>query len=233
MPRKEDVRFLTGQGRYMDDAPPEGALHAVFLRSPVGARPDRRLDVADGGGRRRACVAVFTAADLDGQARERDGLRDGEEPRRHARRRARAGRCSPTTVSATPARRSRWWSPRPARRRSTRPRLIACRLRRAAGARRDRRGRADDPSRGAGATSPTTGRSATRPRSTATFAAAAHTHPARARRQPGDGDADGGARLLRRMGRRAAPRRLLRPGGLGAEGRARREARACRRRRCG
>ena len=41
VPRKEDVRFLTGQGRYLDDVAPEGALHAVFLRSPVGARRDR------------------------------------------------------------------------------------------------------------------------------------------------------------------------------------------------
>ena len=32
--RKEDVRFLTGAGRYIDDAVPEGALHAVFFRSP-------------------------------------------------------------------------------------------------------------------------------------------------------------------------------------------------------
>ena len=33
--RLEDVRFLTGQGRYVDDIVPEGALHAVFLRSQV------------------------------------------------------------------------------------------------------------------------------------------------------------------------------------------------------
>ncbi|PZX15979.1 carbon-monoxide dehydrogenase large subunit [Palleronia aestuarii] len=34
--RKEDVRFLTGEGRYVDDIAPEGALHGVFVRSPVG-----------------------------------------------------------------------------------------------------------------------------------------------------------------------------------------------------
>ena len=33
--RIEDRRFLTGQGRYVDDLAPRGALHAVFLRSPV------------------------------------------------------------------------------------------------------------------------------------------------------------------------------------------------------
>lgn len=33
--RREDQRFLTGQGRYVDDTAPAGALHAVFLRSSV------------------------------------------------------------------------------------------------------------------------------------------------------------------------------------------------------
>ena len=33
--RVEDIRFLTGAGRYVDDIAPEGALHAYFLRSQV------------------------------------------------------------------------------------------------------------------------------------------------------------------------------------------------------
>ena len=33
--RLEDHRFLTGQGRYIDDAAPDGALFAVFVRSQV------------------------------------------------------------------------------------------------------------------------------------------------------------------------------------------------------
>ena len=33
--RTEDHRFLTGQGRYMDDAVPDNALYAAFFRSPV------------------------------------------------------------------------------------------------------------------------------------------------------------------------------------------------------
>ncbi|MAT88067.1 MAG: xanthine dehydrogenase [Aestuariivita sp.] len=33
--RKEDIRFLTGQGRYVDDLIPEGALHMFVFRSPV------------------------------------------------------------------------------------------------------------------------------------------------------------------------------------------------------
>jgi aerobic carbon-monoxide dehydrogenase large subunit len=34
LPRKEDHRFLTGQGRYLDDIAVPGALHAHFVRSP-------------------------------------------------------------------------------------------------------------------------------------------------------------------------------------------------------
>jgi carbon-monoxide dehydrogenase large subunit len=33
--RVEDVRFLTGHGRYVDDIVPMGALHAWFLRATV------------------------------------------------------------------------------------------------------------------------------------------------------------------------------------------------------
>ncbi|TDL84304.1 xanthine dehydrogenase family protein molybdopterin-binding subunit [Palleronia sediminis] len=33
--RREDIRFLTGAGRYVDDIAPEGALVAVFVRAPV------------------------------------------------------------------------------------------------------------------------------------------------------------------------------------------------------
>lgn len=33
--RREDMRFLTGAGRYVADTLPEGALHAAFLRAPV------------------------------------------------------------------------------------------------------------------------------------------------------------------------------------------------------
>jgi aerobic carbon-monoxide dehydrogenase large subunit len=34
LPRKEDRRFLTGHGRYLDDIEVPGALHACFVRSP-------------------------------------------------------------------------------------------------------------------------------------------------------------------------------------------------------
>ncbi len=52
--RIEDRRFLTGQGRYVDDLAPDGALYAVFLRAPVAH-------------------GVIDALDLDG-AREMPGV---------------------------------------------------------------------------------------------------------------------------------------------------------------
>ncbi|MCA0941192.1 xanthine dehydrogenase family protein molybdopterin-binding subunit [Salipiger pacificus] len=45
--RSEDVRFLTGHGRYVDDIAPEGALHAYVLRSPVAHAEIAKLDVSD------------------------------------------------------------------------------------------------------------------------------------------------------------------------------------------
>lgn len=45
--RSEDVRFLTGHGRYVDDIVPEGALHAFVLRSPVAHAAITELDVSD------------------------------------------------------------------------------------------------------------------------------------------------------------------------------------------
>ncbi|APZ51642.1 xanthine dehydrogenase family protein molybdopterin-binding subunit [Salipiger abyssi] len=47
MKRSEDVRFLTGHGRYIDDIAPEGALHAYVLRSPVAHAEITTLDVSD------------------------------------------------------------------------------------------------------------------------------------------------------------------------------------------
>ena len=35
LPRKEDYRFVTGQGRYLDDIAVPGCLYAHFVRSPM------------------------------------------------------------------------------------------------------------------------------------------------------------------------------------------------------
>ncbi len=45
--RTEDQRFLTGQGHYMDDVVPEGALHAIFVRSQVAHGVISGLDLED------------------------------------------------------------------------------------------------------------------------------------------------------------------------------------------
>jgi carbon-monoxide dehydrogenase large subunit len=45
--RVEDVRFLSGTGRYVDDITPEGALHAFVFRSSVAHAVITELDVDD------------------------------------------------------------------------------------------------------------------------------------------------------------------------------------------
>ncbi|MBN8929381.1 MAG: hypothetical protein BGO51_02645 [Rhodospirillales bacterium 69-11] len=60
--RREDARFLTGGGAYLDDLRFDGVVHAVFLRSPHAHAEIRALDVAAA----RAApgvLAVLTAAD--------------------------------------------------------------------------------------------------------------------------------------------------------------------------
>lgn len=61
--RREDLRFLTGRGRYVADLIPEGALWAAFLRSDHAHGEIRALDVTEA----RAMPGVhlvLTAADL-------------------------------------------------------------------------------------------------------------------------------------------------------------------------
>ncbi|HHX91172.1 MAG TPA: xanthine dehydrogenase family protein molybdopterin-binding subunit, partial [Paracoccus sp.] len=63
--RREDLRFLTGTGRYIADTLPEGALHAAFLRAPVAHARITALMVEDA----RAMPGVrgiWTGADLAG-----------------------------------------------------------------------------------------------------------------------------------------------------------------------
>jgi carbon-monoxide dehydrogenase large subunit len=60
--RKEDYRFLTGQGHYVDDINRPGQLYAWFLRSPHAHATITRIDVSKA---RSApgVVAVYTGAD--------------------------------------------------------------------------------------------------------------------------------------------------------------------------
>ncbi|AKO98307.1 MAG: xanthine dehydrogenase family protein molybdopterin-binding subunit [Marinovum algicola] len=62
--RVEDVRFLTGEGRYVDDIAPADALHGVVFRSPVAHASITELNVDDA---REApgVQMVLTLADLE------------------------------------------------------------------------------------------------------------------------------------------------------------------------
>lgn len=62
--RVEDVRFLTGQGRYIEDAAPAGALRAYVLRSPVAHGGITALEVEDARAG-EGVQAVITLADLE------------------------------------------------------------------------------------------------------------------------------------------------------------------------
>ncbi|MGA0597792.1 hypothetical protein, partial [Enterovirga sp. CN4-39] len=42
--RREDLRFVTGRGRYVADQKAEGELHAVFVRSPHAHAKILRID---------------------------------------------------------------------------------------------------------------------------------------------------------------------------------------------
>jgi aerobic carbon-monoxide dehydrogenase large subunit len=62
--RLEDERFLTGQGRYVDDVAAPGQLHGVVLRSPHGHAVIERID-AEAARAMPGVYGVFTAAHLD------------------------------------------------------------------------------------------------------------------------------------------------------------------------
>jgi len=62
--RKEDPKFLTIGGTYVDDLPLEGAVHIVYVRSPMAHARIRSIDASEA---RAAAgvVAVYTADDID------------------------------------------------------------------------------------------------------------------------------------------------------------------------
>ena len=61
--RREDVRFLTGTGRYLDDLAFEGLTHAAVLRSPYAHALIERID-AKTARTMPGVLAVVTAADV-------------------------------------------------------------------------------------------------------------------------------------------------------------------------
>jgi carbon-monoxide dehydrogenase large subunit len=61
--RREDPRFITGRGRYVDDFQLAGALHLTFVRSPFAHARITSIDADEAA--RLPGVQVFTAADID------------------------------------------------------------------------------------------------------------------------------------------------------------------------
>jgi len=61
--RREDSRFLKGEGSYVDDIKPTESLHAHFFLSPIAHAKITTLDVTDAKAS-PGVVAVYTAQDL-------------------------------------------------------------------------------------------------------------------------------------------------------------------------
>src|SRR5215831_1161433 len=61
--RKEDRRFITGQGNYTDDIPIRNAAYAVFVRSPHAHARIRRIDASKALAA-PGVVGVLTGAEL-------------------------------------------------------------------------------------------------------------------------------------------------------------------------
>ncbi len=61
--RKEDLRFITGKGQYVDDINRHGQTYAVFVRSPVAHATINSIDTT-AAMNSPGVVAIFTGADL-------------------------------------------------------------------------------------------------------------------------------------------------------------------------
>jgi len=61
--RKEDFRFITGQGRYVDDINRPGQAHAFFLRSPHAHAKIKSIDLSAANAA-PGVVAIFTGDDI-------------------------------------------------------------------------------------------------------------------------------------------------------------------------
>jgi aerobic carbon-monoxide dehydrogenase large subunit len=61
--RREDVRFITGTGRYVDDERAAGQAYAAFLRSPYAHAKINGIDTA-AAKRSAGVLAIYTGADV-------------------------------------------------------------------------------------------------------------------------------------------------------------------------
>ena len=136
--RKEDLRFLTGKGRYTDDINRPGQLQAFLLRSPHAHAEiaAHRHGQRQGGAGRRGDLHRRRSAGTWAACRAA-----GSSPRRTARRwSSRRVRCSPRARCAMSATPWRWSSPRRAQQAQAAAELIDDRLQGIAGGGRQRRG---------------------------------------------------------------------------------------------
>ena len=62
--RKEDRRFITGQGNYVADIKRPDMAMGVFLRSPHAHAMIKAIDIKAAAGYARALLAIYTGADL-------------------------------------------------------------------------------------------------------------------------------------------------------------------------
>jgi len=62
--RTEDDRFLTGKGRYIDDATPPDSLFAYFFRSQVAHARIAKLNIDDAK-KSTGIKGIFTAEELE------------------------------------------------------------------------------------------------------------------------------------------------------------------------
>ncbi|MBN9276621.1 MAG: xanthine dehydrogenase family protein molybdopterin-binding subunit, partial [Hyphomicrobium sp.] len=60
--RKEDLRFITGKGQYVDDINRHGQAYAVFARSPVAHATINNIDVSEALAS-PGVLGVYTGAD--------------------------------------------------------------------------------------------------------------------------------------------------------------------------
>src|SRR2546429_9767658 len=63
--RREDPRFITGRGQYVDDVKLPGMTHAAFVRSPHAHARIRKVDPS-AALKHPGVVAVFTGKDMAG-----------------------------------------------------------------------------------------------------------------------------------------------------------------------
>ena len=61
--RKEDIRFVTGTGRYLDDVRLDGEVHAAFVRSPHAHAILKGID-AEAARAARGVIGILTHADI-------------------------------------------------------------------------------------------------------------------------------------------------------------------------